>query len=88
MGDIDDFGYFYLVFVRRKLNKSGVISIQVVLKQNGKQKLIKTIGSSSDRSEVEQLFQAGNVFIQGYKGQQYLNFNENSAQLKEMLSGN
>lgn len=52
MGDPEDVGYFYLVFVRRKLNKSGVISIQVILKQNGKQKLIKTIGSSSDPSPV------------------------------------
>ena len=82
MGDPEDFGYFYLVFVRRKLNKSGVISIQVILKQNGKQKLIKTIGSSSDPSEVERLFQAGNVFMQGYEGQQYLNFNETSKDIK------
>lgn len=82
LGDPEDFSYFYSVFVRRKSNKSGVISIQIILKQNGKQKLIKTIGSSSDPSEVERLFQAGNVFIQGYKGQQFLNFGEASQNIK------
>jgi len=44
------------MFVHKKLNKSGVIGFQVIAKQNGKSKLIKTIGSSSDKTEIEQLF--------------------------------
>ena len=37
------------MFIRQKKNKSGVISIQVIDKSNGKYKLLKTIGSSSDQ---------------------------------------
>jgi len=47
------------MFVRKKKNKSGVISIQVIDKSSGKYKLIKTIGSSATSPEVEQLFQQG-----------------------------
>jgi hypothetical protein len=47
------------MFVRKKPNKSGVISIQVIDKSSGKYKLIKTIGSSSDPKIVEQLYKQG-----------------------------
>jgi hypothetical protein len=41
--------------IRKKLNKSGVISVQVIGKIKGKSKLIKTIGSSKEPFEVDQL---------------------------------
>ncbi|NJM80231.1 MAG: hypothetical protein HC854_12560 [Flavobacterium sp.] len=41
------------MFVRQKKNKSGVVSVQVIDKSSGKYKLLKTIGSSNDSSEIE-----------------------------------
>jgi hypothetical protein len=60
------------MFVRKKPNKSGVISIQVIEKRNGKSVLVKTIGSSSDPNEVERLYERGKLFISQYGGQQVL----------------
>lgn len=45
------------MFVRKKRNKSGSISIQILQKVNGKNKLIKTIGSSSTAEEIDFLYQ-------------------------------
>ncbi|MDX5477749.1 MAG: transposase, partial [Cyclobacteriaceae bacterium] len=56
------------MFVRRKPNKSGKISVQVIEKIKGKSKVVKTIGSSSDRSEVERLFILGEGWIKNHKG--------------------
>lgn len=62
------------MFVRKKKNKSGVISVQVVDKSTGKYRLVKTIGSSNDSTEIERLFKDGHDFIRHYRGQQTINF--------------
>lgn len=62
------------MFVRKKKNKSGVVSIQVIDKSSGKYKMIKTIGSSSDLDEIQLLYQQGLDYIQHYQGQQALDF--------------
>jgi transposase len=62
------------MFVRKKNNKSGLISIQVVTKLNGKSKLVKTIGSSSDENEIKHLIEKGKDFVEKYGGQQTLDF--------------
>lgn len=48
--------------------------MQVIDKSSGKYKLIKTIGSSADASEVEQMVEEAQAFIDSYGGQQQLNF--------------
>jgi len=70
------------MFVRRKSNKSGVVSIQVVTKINGKSKLVKTIGSSKDEVELKILVENGKHFIQTYKGQQTLDFSSPESIIK------
>lgn len=67
---------FLGVFVRKKKNKSGVISIQVIAKVNGKSKLLKTIGSSPDLQAIEEFVNKGKEYIQNYHGQQVLNFSD------------
>ena len=62
------------MFVRKKKNKSGVVSIQIIDKSSGKYKMIKTIGSSSEVEEIELLYQRGLDYIQHYQGQQTFNF--------------
>ncbi len=40
------------MFVRKKKNKSGSVSVQILQKENGKNKLIKSIGSASEASDI------------------------------------
>ena len=55
--------YIYDMFVRRKNNKSGKVSVQVIDKSSGKYKVIETIGSSSDAEVIEKLFKKAKQFI-------------------------
>lgn len=64
------------MFVRKKKNKSGVISIQVIDKSSGSYKLLKTIGSSKEPNEIETFYKQGKNYIATYQGQQKLNFHE------------
>ena len=52
---------FLGVFVRKKKNKNGVISIQVIAKVNGKSKLLKTIRSSPDLQAIEKFVNKENI---------------------------
>jgi hypothetical protein len=47
------------MFVRKKKNRSGSVSVQIIKKINRKNKVIKTIGSSKDPDEINRLFQKG-----------------------------
>jgi transposase len=64
------------MYVRRKKNRSGIISVQVIDKSSGNYKVLRTIGSSKDPDTVENLCNQGKEFIQSYQGQQTLNFPE------------
>ena len=57
------------MFVRRKKNPSGIVSIQVIDKSTGKYRVLKTIGSSSNPVKVEELYQQGLQLIESYGGQ-------------------
>ncbi|MBS1921870.1 MAG: IS1634 family transposase [Bacteroidetes bacterium] len=62
------------MFWRKKKNKSGIISVQVIDKSSGKYKLVKTIGSSDDELEVNKLVHQAQEYINSYGGQQRLDF--------------
>jgi len=47
------------MFVRKKKNRSGSVSVQIIKKINRVNKVVKTIGSSKDPDEVDRLFQKG-----------------------------
>lgn len=51
------------MFVRKKKNKSGKFSVQVIDKSSGKYKMLKTIGSSADVDKVEELVKLGKNWI-------------------------
>ena len=44
------------MFVRKKKNRSGSVSIQIISKRDGKYKVRETIGCSKDKYEIERLF--------------------------------
>src|ERR1700722_17598618 len=66
--------YFSGMFVRKKKNKSGVISIQIIDKSSGSYQLYRTIGSSGDAGEADRLFKEGKKEIERITGQQKLPF--------------
>lgn len=47
--------YTEKVFIRKKKNKSGTISVQIIDKSNGSYRVAKTVGSSSNPDEIERL---------------------------------
>ena len=51
--------YFCSMFLRKKKNHSGSISIQIISKVGGKYRVIKTIGSGRTEKEIEGLFNLG-----------------------------
>jgi transposase len=50
------------MFVRKKINKSGSISVQVIDKSNGYH-VVKTIGSACSSAEITRLVEIGKAFI-------------------------
>jgi len=55
------------MFVRRKQNKSGIVSIQIIDKSSGRYSVVKTIGSSSNIQLIEKLFGEGELWIKKQK---------------------
>ena len=58
------------MFVRKKKNRSGSTSVQVIDTSGSTDKLIKTIGSSLYAQDVEELQKQGQLYIDQYQGQQ------------------
>lgn len=63
------------MYVRKKKNKSGVVSIQVIDTSGRVDRLVKTIGHSSDAAEVSKFVRQANQFISEYTHQEELVFN-------------
>ena len=56
------------MFLRKKKNPSGVVSIQIIDKRGGKYRVVKTVGSSSNASDIEKLYNDGKQLLAGYQG--------------------
>ncbi len=62
------------MFIRKKKNKSGVISIQIIDKSRGRYKVLKTVGSSANAAEIERFFEQARNIIQQLTAQPLLHF--------------
>ncbi len=62
------------MFVRKKRNKSGSTSIQIIQKVGRVNKLVQTVGSSKDTLEIDTLFKEANNRIPLLEKQQRFNF--------------
>jgi len=60
--------YFCGMFIRKKKNPSGVISVQIIDKSKGKYKVVHTIGSSKDELFVDDLIKKGRQWIEVQSG--------------------
>ena len=66
------------MFVRKKKNKSGVISVQIIDKSKGFYRFVKTIGSSKNPDEVARLFIKGKQEVQNLTQQTTFNFEQDA----------
>jgi len=64
------------MFVRKKVNKSGSVSIQIVDKSNG-YKILKTVGTSDDQLQIKHLVGQAEQIIRTCAGQQKELFKSN-----------
>lgn len=62
------------MFVRRKKNKSGVVSIQIIDKSSGEYQVYSTIGSSNEPAEIERLYKEARKEVELITGQQKFPF--------------
>lgn len=62
------------MFIRRKKNKTGTISVQIIDKSSGKYRVIKSIGSSADANEINLLVEKAHHYIQKITGRQEFDF--------------
>lgn len=65
-----------MVFVRKKKNKGGSISVQIIDKSSGQYEVYATIGSSSEPKQIEQMVNEAGLEILKLNGQQPLPFNQ------------
>lgn len=69
------------MYVRRKRNRSGSISIVVVDKSRGKYREIKAFGTSIDPDEVDRICLEASRWISKFGGQQEMDFSESARAL-------
>jgi transposase len=62
------------MFIRRKKNSSGSISVQIINKSSGKYKVVKTIGSSKDDKQIEKFLIKAEEELLAIERQFRLNF--------------
>jgi transposase len=88
-GNIKD--YICSMFVRKRKNRSGSVSVVVVEKSNGKFKEVKKIGVSSVPSEIDNLYIQGKKWISKQKANDLFeeyHFQEEEIQVTEYLLSN
>jgi hypothetical protein len=56
------------MYIRKKQNRSGSISVVIVDKSIGKCRYLKTVGISSDEKEIAELYQQGKKWIAMHSG--------------------
>jgi transposase len=75
------------MFVRKKNNISGVVSIQIIDKSSGKYKLLKTIGSSANENEITRLVIKAKQWIQSKTGLTEFDFTDYQQHTDFVLDG-
>lgn len=71
------------MYVRKKKNRSGTVSVVVVSKCSGKYKEIKSFGSTNSAEEAEDLCNEAQRWISAYAGQEELDFEDRKGREQE-----
>ena len=64
------------MFVRKKTNRSGTISVVVVSKSHGKFTEVKKFGVAKSETEADRLFQEAKLWLRTHDGQQEFDFDD------------
>jgi hypothetical protein len=75
------------MFIRKKKNKSGSCSVQIISKADGKFNVIKTIGSSRDEQELGHLILQAKQEIERIKNQPGLFISESDLLVESIFKG-
>jgi len=73
------------MFIRKKRNNSGSVSVQVIQKVKGQNILIKTIGCATTQQKIEKLVQEGYLEIEKITGQNNLFLSDKDSLTEETL---
>ena len=77
---------YLCMFVRKKRNSSGSVSVQIISKSSGKYKVVKTIGSSSNEQELLKLSYLGKQEIERLSQQPKLFVSESDTLVDQVFS--
>jgi len=75
------------MFVREKPNKSGSTSVQVIDKSSGSYKVVKSMGSSVDPQQINQLVRRAHQWISHQLGQSEFDFYDEKKLYSSFISG-
>jgi hypothetical protein len=73
------------MFIRQKKNRSGSVSIQIISKNNGRNKILKTIGRSSSEEGLRMLLHQARHEVSKIQSQSSLFFSEEDARIEGFL---
>ncbi len=73
------------MFIRKKRNSSGSVSVQLIQKVKGQNKLIKTIGCATTQQKIEKLVRSGYEEIEKVTGQNNLFLSDKDTYAEEAL---
>ena len=76
---------FLLMFLRKLKNRSGSTSIQIISKERGKYKVLKTIGSSNNEQEIQKLVLLGRQEMERLNAQSKLFVSENDSIVEQVF---
>ena len=86
LGDATLFLYICAMFVRKKINRSGTISVVVVSKADGKFTEVKKFGVAKSAEEADELYQKAILWLRTHDGQQEFDFDNNrTRELEETI---
>jgi len=74
------------MFLRKKRNASGKLSVQVIDKSRGRYAVLKTLGCSDNDAEINQLINEGKKWIHDYSGHIELDFNNEEQLMTTMFN--
>jgi hypothetical protein len=74
------------MFIRKKPNKSGSLSVQLIQKTRGNYKVIKTIGSATTQHDIENLENLGRQEIERLSAQPRLFLSKNEVSIEQAFS--
>lgn len=76
---------FLGMFLRKKSNKSGRVSVQIISKHRGKYKVVQTIGSINNEQELQKLWLLGKQEIERLGNQPQLFISASDAQVEQVF---